>query len=57
MLGAFLFYKIMKKIEIVNNIIEDLQENFYDSREYLLDLARETLMYRRTIKDLKEYNN
>jgi hypothetical protein len=45
----------MKKEELVNQIIEDLKENLYDSQYYIFQLVRETLM-QRTIKELKSFN-
>jgi hypothetical protein len=45
----------MTKTELVNQIIEDLKENLYDSQDYIFILVREALM-QRTIKDLKEIN-
>lgn len=45
----------MKKEDLVNEIIEDLKENFYESQEYIFMLVKEALMLR-TIRDLKEIN-
>jgi hypothetical protein len=45
----------MTKKELVNQIIEDLKENLYDSQDYIFMLVREALM-QRTIQDLKEIN-
>jgi hypothetical protein len=45
----------MTKEELIEDIIEDLQENFYESKEYIFDLVRETLRTR-TINDLKQIN-
>lgn len=33
-----------KKKLLIDNIVEDLQENFYDSQEYIFDLVRESLL-------------
>jgi hypothetical protein len=45
----------MTKEELIEDIIEDLQENFYESKEYIFDLVREALRTR-TINDLKQIN-
>ena len=45
----------MKKEQLINEIIEDLKENFFESKEYIFDLVKEALM-QRTIKELKEIN-
>jgi hypothetical protein len=45
----------MTKEELIEDIIEDLQENFYESKEYIFDLVREALRTR-TISDLKQIN-
>jgi len=47
--------KLTKKEKLVDEIIEDLKENIYDSHEHIFQLCREALMLR-TIRDLKEYN-
>ena len=43
------------KNELIETIIEDLENNLYDSRYYIFDLCREALS-RRTQKELKEIN-
>ena len=43
------------KQRLVNEIIDNLWENLYESEEYIKDLVEESLM-RRTQKDLKEIN-
>ena len=43
------------KEKLVQEILEDLKENFYESQEYIFDLVREALM-QRTIQDLKQIN-
>jgi hypothetical protein len=45
----------MKKEELINQIIEDLKQNFYESQEYIFDLVKEALI-KRSIKELKEIN-
>ena len=45
----------MKKADLVNRIVEDLEENFYDSKEYIFDLVRESLN-NRTKQELKDIN-
>jgi hypothetical protein len=44
-----------KKEELVEEIIQDLKENLYESQDYIFMLVREALM-QRTIRDLKEIN-
>ena len=46
----------MTKSDIIDNIIEDLKANLYDSQEYIFSLVRESLMTR-TKQDLKNINN
>jgi hypothetical protein len=46
----------MTRSELINGIIEDLQENYFESKEYIFDLVREALETR-TIKELKEINS
>ena len=46
----------MKKAELINRIVEDLEENIFESKEYIFDLAREALNTR-TKKELKDINN
>ena len=43
------------KTKLIETIIEDLENNLYDSRYYIFDLCREALS-RRTQKELKEIN-
>lgn len=43
------------KNELIETIIEDLENNFYDSRYYIFDLCREALSTR-TQKELKQIN-
>jgi len=43
----------MNKRERIDAIIEDLGENLYDSREFIMSLVRESLQ-RRSAKQLKE---
>lgn len=45
----------MKKADLVNRIVEDLEENFYDSKEYIFDLVRESLN-NRTKQELTDIN-
>lgn len=47
--------RIEKKNKIVEDIIDDLKENLYDSQEYIFDLVRESLL-RRTNKELLQIN-
>ena len=42
-----------KKDTIIDDIIDDLKENIYESNNYILDLVREALR-RRTLGDLKD---
>ena len=44
-----------KKEKLVEEIIQDLKDNLYESQDYIFMLVRETLM-QRTIRDLKEIN-
>lgn len=45
-----------KKEQLVSSIIEDLQANEFESREYIYDLVREALMTR-TNADLQQIIN
>lgn len=47
--------RIEKKNKIVEDIIDDLKENLYDSQEYIFDLVRESLL-KRTNKELLQIN-
>lgn len=47
--------RVEKKNKIVEDIIDDLKENLYDSQEYIFDLVRESLL-RRTNKELLQIN-
>jgi polyhydroxyalkanoate synthesis regulator phasin len=44
---------IQKKDKLIDILIDDLQANEYESREYIYDLVREALR-NRTLTDLKE---
>lgn len=44
---------IEKKDRIIDILIDDLQANEYESREYIYDLVREALR-NRTLTDLKD---
>ena len=46
----------MKKSVLINRIVEDLEENLFDSKEYIFDLVREALNTR-TKQELKDINN
>lgn len=45
-----------KKSDLIDIIIEDLDAEIYDSREYIFALVREALMTRK-LSDLKEQAN
>jgi hypothetical protein len=45
-----------KKDLLIDLIIDDLQNNEYESREYIYDLVKEALK-RRTLSDLKQIVN
>ena len=47
--------RVEKKNKIVEDIIDDLKENLYDSQGYIFDLVRESLL-RRTNKELLQIN-
>jgi len=42
------------KQEIIENIIEDLESNFYDSKEFIMSLCKEALQ-RRTRQELIDF--
>jgi hypothetical protein len=44
------------KNALIETIIDDLENNLYDSRYYIFDLCREALS-KRTQKELKEINS
>jgi len=46
----------MTRAELINGIVEDLQENIFESKEYIFCLVREALETR-TIKELKQINS
>lgn len=46
----------MKKEDLIEQIVDDLKNNMFESEEYVFDLVREALRTR-TIKELKEINN
>ena len=47
--------RIERKNKIVEDIIDNLKENLYDSQEYIFDLVRESLL-KKTNKELLEIN-
>jgi hypothetical protein len=48
--------KQSKKEVIINEIIDDLKCNIYESKEYIFDLVKEALNTR-TLKELNDINN
>lgn len=46
----------MKKEDLIEQIVDDLKNNMFDSEDYIFDLVREALRTR-TVKELKEYNS
>lgn len=46
---------MIKKEKLVEEIIQDLKDNLYESQDYIFMLVREALM-QRTIQDLKQIN-
>ncbi len=44
-----------RKEKLIENIVDDLENNMYESKEYIFDLVREALSTR-TIEELKEIN-
>jgi hypothetical protein len=46
----------MNKEDLIEQIVDDLKNNIYDSEEYIFDLVREALRAK-TVKELKEFND
>jgi hypothetical protein len=55
LVGLHVKNKIMEKEDLIEQIVDDLKENLFESEEYIFDLVREALRTR-TIKELKEIN-
>ena len=45
----------MKKEDLIEQIVDDLKNNMFESEDYIFDLVREALRTR-TVKELKEIN-
>lgn len=45
----------MKKEDLIEQIIDDLKDNMFESEDYIFDLVREALDTR-TVEELKEIN-